>query len=317
MNDIQGYNFLNNFQKDIITECLKKKSGGLSLPMGSGKTLLSIVLSRIQIGLKEPILIITSKSLVHSWSHEINKFSLGSYKIIDKDFDGDLSKTQLYITTPDLLIKYYKLNNISEKFVYEERNTTLANDYFSLFENRFRTVYRTAYRCIDAPVLKNMNGPNIIYSIKWGSLIIDEIQKFSNIETKKCQSISTICSNFTWGLSGTIIDEPKITKILGLFIMMKINSFPRNIPEALEFISNESFKGLKHYIVHRDTNIEFKEPIVNKQIINHDITMEESMLYLTMKSIINKIKKRVNEYQRANDVANTRKFNSYACFSFE
>ena len=36
---------LNPFQRDILAECIQKKSGGLSLPLGSGKTLISLVLS--------------------------------------------------------------------------------------------------------------------------------------------------------------------------------------------------------------------------------------------------------------------------------
>ena len=40
----RGASKLNKFQLDILKECAMKKSGGLSLPMGSGKTLISLVL---------------------------------------------------------------------------------------------------------------------------------------------------------------------------------------------------------------------------------------------------------------------------------
>ena len=40
-----GYNKLNDFQKEIFNECTKRNSGGLSLPMGSGKTLIALTLA--------------------------------------------------------------------------------------------------------------------------------------------------------------------------------------------------------------------------------------------------------------------------------
>ena len=70
-----GYNKLNTYQKDIFNECLQRKSGGLSLPMGSGKTLIALILALHNV--KEtglPILILCSKSLIASWEFEIRKF---------------------------------------------------------------------------------------------------------------------------------------------------------------------------------------------------------------------------------------------------
>ena len=43
-----GLGKLNNFQKKVLRECVKKGSGGISLPVGSGKTLLSLVLALAQ-----------------------------------------------------------------------------------------------------------------------------------------------------------------------------------------------------------------------------------------------------------------------------
>jgi hypothetical protein len=41
----QAYLKLNDYQKDIFLDCIDKSSGGLSLPLGSGKTIISLVLS--------------------------------------------------------------------------------------------------------------------------------------------------------------------------------------------------------------------------------------------------------------------------------
>jgi len=54
-----GKKHLSDFQKEILNECLVKKSGGLSLTMGSGKTIISIVLALEQTKItKQPILIV-------------------------------------------------------------------------------------------------------------------------------------------------------------------------------------------------------------------------------------------------------------------
>ena len=67
-----GYKILNKHQKAIFKECLIKQFGGLSLPMGSGKTLLALVLGLHQTKKnKLPILVVAAKSLIFSWAAEI------------------------------------------------------------------------------------------------------------------------------------------------------------------------------------------------------------------------------------------------------
>src|SRR5438094_246842 len=64
---------LNEFQKDVLEECLLKKSGGIAVHCGLGKTLISLVLALKQSG-DLPILVVVSKTLVESWKFEIKKF---------------------------------------------------------------------------------------------------------------------------------------------------------------------------------------------------------------------------------------------------
>lgn len=64
---------LHPFQDDIISECQLKKSGGLSLPMGSGKTIVSLTIALKNKKENKPILIVASKTLVSSWEQEYNK----------------------------------------------------------------------------------------------------------------------------------------------------------------------------------------------------------------------------------------------------
>ena len=86
---------LTDYQKDIIEECLIKKSGGISLPMGSGKTLLSICLALKQSN-NGKILIIVPKTLTVTWTQEIEKFFKNS----------GLIKYQIYLNDKTIIIRY-------------------------------------------------------------------------------------------------------------------------------------------------------------------------------------------------------------------
>ena len=62
-------------QLEVLKECLVKGSGGMSLCMGFGKTLISLVLSMEQVGHQNgKILIIVAKNLLSTWELEIKKF---------------------------------------------------------------------------------------------------------------------------------------------------------------------------------------------------------------------------------------------------
>ena len=83
---------LHEFQEKILKECLTKKSGAISVPMGSGKTLISLSLANTYTK-NGKHLVVVSKSLLHSWSTEIEKwFPSIKYKILDlkDDFENDI-----------------------------------------------------------------------------------------------------------------------------------------------------------------------------------------------------------------------------------
>ena len=64
---------LNNEQKGILSECKSLQNGGMSIPMGGGKTLLALVLGieYSQGSTGNPFLVIVSKTLITSWKIEI------------------------------------------------------------------------------------------------------------------------------------------------------------------------------------------------------------------------------------------------------
>jgi len=120
----KGKQTLNSFQVEIFEECLKRRKGGMSIPMGAGKTLLSLVLSLKQT--TNRILVVCAKSLIASWEFEIKKFFGKSLKY--EVFHTDKLKKKMatwkpkkgvkvVLTTPDIVAKYYKVHSINKYFV--------------------------------------------------------------------------------------------------------------------------------------------------------------------------------------------------------
>jgi len=104
-------------QVEVVLKCIEKKKGGLSLPMGFGKTLIAIE-TALNIT-KDKILIVVSKTLVSSWIFEIGKFYKDlEYEVllsINENYKG--TNKQIIITTPEVLVKCYKSTNLAQLFV--------------------------------------------------------------------------------------------------------------------------------------------------------------------------------------------------------
>ena len=64
-----GFSKLNEFQKDIFYECIDRKIAGLALPLGTGKTLISLTLGLYFTITGNPLLIVASKSLITNWGN--------------------------------------------------------------------------------------------------------------------------------------------------------------------------------------------------------------------------------------------------------
>jgi len=309
----KGTEYLNDFQKNVITECIMKGGGGLSLPMGSGKTLISLILSLFNSkGSKqnEPILVVVSKSLVASWEFEINKFFGDSlkYEVFYKNLSKFVMKkgTMLILTTPDVLSKCYKHNNLSAKFVEKHTFDVVV------FNGYRREMSADSYMRPDVPLIGVPgNGLSFIYSTKFSSYVVDEVQKYTNITTTRCQALGAVCSDKRWVLSGTMFDEPKVERVLGYYIIINHKTFPRNLRDTEKAITNSNFGGVKLTLVKRGNNTEFIAPELNKVVISHEISKEEGLLYLTMKKTLDILKLKVREYRAARDTENVKKFSSY------
>ena len=299
---------LKGSQREIIQEVsLKKmKSGGLSLPLGFGKTRLGIALGLHF--MKGVVLIIVSKTLLASWIDEIKKaFPDLRYEILHKsylkkDYEQWEPKadTQIVLVTTDVLTTSYKDNHIDSVFVHYK-------------QEGFGPIY-AEYKTPSQPFLKNRTGPDFVFTKKWGCIIIDEIQRHTEITTDKCRAISAISSHHRWGLSGTMFDEPKMTRFLGFIVMLHLDG-PRELTDMPAFLS--SFGGFKKFLVERADNPDFKDrPEYIEEIVTHNLVDKEAAIFKELKTVLNELNAKVKEGKAAGDVDVVRKYSAYILAMF-
>jgi SNF2 family DNA or RNA helicase len=278
-----GEPFLSEEQVSIVKECLERKVYGLSLYMGSGKTIISLVVGlkrKILLNNKEPLLVIASKGLISSWEVEIAKFFGTSiiYQVLNVNSKNFIlnSDTMLVLVTSETSAKFYKENTIFEKFVVKEKYNE-PGVRFALIKN--------VYDEPKNPYLKTAIGGSIIYQKKWSSLIIDEGHNYTKISTSRCQALGAICSEYRSILSGTILNEPDFERILGYYVILHWPGFPKDLPSATKYLRSPMFKGTKETIIERN-KIEVPNVKVNKHIIQYNLSEEEGQIYVSMKKTL-------------------------------
>ena len=285
-------NKLHPFQQKVLEECLQKKSGGLSLPMGSGKTLISLCL-----GLKyckndnDKILVVASKSLIHSWEQEIQKWLPDiSYKFYNlTDFNPN-NPEKIILTTPTTLSKFYKLNNIQ-------------NIYIDVLRNGFEAAVNY-YIDVTQPL-----GSSGFYGFNFKTLLVDEAHTYTNITTQRSRAICSISAEHRWLLSGTLFAEPKVEHILGFHRMIMDTSFPNNLPRAIIYVKR--FAGVRSKIVNRKNNEMFvNKPKLIKNIQHYKLEDMELAVYLIFKDLIRTIYGKLLESKRNGHNHNVRLYNA-------
>jgi SNF2 family DNA or RNA helicase len=299
------YPKLNDYQEKIFCDCIQRQSAGLSLPLGSGKTILSLLLSLYNTyNTNQPVLIVMSKSLIYNWEDEIKKFFGDELKYevihktrLKKPLNVWKRGASVILTTIDVLSKAYKEFQIDDKFIHQR------------FAGNFN--YTNEYRTPTNPYLNHVIGGGLFYSTRWGVMIVDEVQKYTNIETLWCQSLGSLCVDHRWLLSGTMFNEPKAERILGYYIILNESGMPRELPEMKTLLRSPRYVGLNKSLVHRERNEKFVPPQVNELVITHKLSREEEKIYLAMKRILVEIKKKADRAKLYEDVEELKKFNSY------
>jgi SNF2 family DNA or RNA helicase len=285
-----AYAHLDDFKIKIFDECIAKGSGGMSLPMGTGKTLISILVGLKQTEGGPPILYIASKTLISSAISEVRKWFGNSLPYQVMQSSKNLGKwtllpdTRLVLVSDPLISKCFKQYNLQPAL--EE------------LVNRDRFVTYKRYRVISKPLIKIRVGMGILMSIRWGCLIVDEAQKYTDHNTLACKGIMCIVSKHRWLLSGTLFDEPKAERILGYYCMLNYPIYERSLPAVSDLIyrsrgRNQKYEGLKPSLVFREQNESFKLPTTNKQIVSHTLADNEQKVYLVLKAVINNMASRI------------------------
>jgi len=301
-----GATHLKDFQVDILDECLRKEHGGLVIPMGSGKTLLSILIALHLAGPGGTILVVVAKSLIPVWKHEIAKFFGDSLKYIvihsdnknihNLSFTGDAPR--FIITTSQVLSKIYKQYNIKNRFSYMENINPLTQVRY--------------FREPTAPFLKDTVGPGLFYSIMWDAIIIDEAHMYTNINVDMGQSLASLAARHRWALSGTMFQEPRVERILGYYMLIgERTGIPNSIPDMHKFITSAQYTGLRKTLVFRDKNPAFKMPQVNEQIVDLILDPNESKVYLILRATLQELFKQLQRFKLEHNVENIKKFSAY------
>uniref|UniRef100_A0A6C0CYT9 Helicase ATP-binding domain-containing protein n=1 Tax=viral metagenome TaxID=1070528 RepID=A0A6C0CYT9_9ZZZZ len=306
---------LTDFQQDILNECLKKGSGGLSLKMGTGKTVLALYLAQQQRP-DLPSLVVVSKTLLSSWENEIKKFFGDSFpyvilhkeKFATKQGRNEMknwvlppfySKPFLVLTTPQVLGQVYRDLEIERHFVMQ-----VPNEYIG-----FTNVYHPPDHPLLSP-LRVEKGPGLLYTTRWGCLIVDEAHGYCNILTDKCRSIASLCREHVWLLSGTLFSEPKTPNILGYYSLLHDTSTPRDMISMESFLRYASnFRGLQTTIVHRETTGREKPSYqLHHEYVYVKMSKEEIMVYEQIQKVLKKLH---TFLRRSETTERRRRFASY------
>lgn len=301
------------FQKRLVNECLVKKKGCLSVPMGSGKTLISLALSS-RIGAPEgrnATLVVVSKTLIESWKGEIDKF-FGTDLDYEVYHSSAMSKSRmtdfqpacgLVITTADMLSKRY--NQLGIQRVFQTQAQEDRGGMFPTLVNRYHVPKRPLLPASDRRV------GSFLFSTEWKCILIDELQTYTTASSARCQAIASVFSRYRWALSGTPFNEPSAERVLGYHLIIGDATFPNCVPDA-EAHLRQDFRGFNSTMVVRTiADVDFILPPCTEHIVEHDLSAEENAIYNSLRSIISEMRKELVRRKNAGDTAMARKFNAY------
>ena len=289
-------------QKEVLYEAKTKQNGGMSLKMGYGKTLISIILA-LETCEDGAILVVCSKSLINNWINEIKKFFGGSlpFAVLHSEYVRDTDSyspppnTKIIITTPQVTLKYYKKYGLENQLIQKK----IVN------EGKFgqhETIEYNHIRSIDPH-----NG--LIYGTQWGVLIIDEFQEYMNITVDTCRSILSIVADHKWALSGTLFDEPKPEKIMAYFFLIDDPNFPKTLPDAKEYLRSPSFTGVNPTLVIREDAPFIVD--IEKHLITVPFKPEEEMIFQMLRGIFLDINIKAKELKNLKKESQRKNFSGF------
>lgn len=308
-------------QLEVFYNAIEMERGCINVPMGFGKTLISICLAIEKYEKTgKPSLVIASKTLIPNWISEIKKFTPDlKYVVLHSNFIKNIENynipndTVLVITTSTLCSKYYNKFRISEKFI---RNITGFELHPVFRMNALVNVqyYNLPYSPYIDSETENIEdisvSEGVLYAYKWGILLIDEIQNYTNIGVVKCKSLCAISAYNKWGLSGTLFAEPKINNIMGYYMLIDSTEFPRRIDTANIYVQGRDYEGYLKTVIYKESIENTKLPDVKKIFIHNRLNQQEENVYTTLRNVLAKITRHVKSLN-ARNTTEYRRYTSY------
>lgn len=296
--------FLSPFQRVILNDALSKQNGTLYIPMGSGKTALSLslaLLSRMDDPDKSPALIVCPKSLLSGWILELKRFFPDTpYTVLHSDYHScdskqlyhfDISPYHIVLATPESVVGHYNEKRIANKLLHLQRE---GGGFGS------EVLY---YRNTQEPLGGVTGGP--LYSTRWSYFAVDEGSKYLNHSTVRTRALIAISAKSRWLLSGTILSQPSIDNVFGYFLLINSQNTPRNRPEFLVIYKDGKLPKMAETFVKREVNEDYiPEKLgqnINHIIVDTSFTKEEADLFLQLKGVIKLVSDQVKEYKEERD----------------
>lgn len=121
-----------------------------------------------------------------------------------------------------------------------------------------------------------------IITVQWGCIVMDEVHKYSNYGTYSHSTLATLSSNVRIGMSGTLLVEPKESKVKGLFTAV----IQENWPAA-------DFNGLDRYTVrpfNPDRMLQ-RRYTVTQRVVEHAYTEGEIFAYNSIKKMFDTLRR--------------------------
>ena len=274
---------LDEEQLVIHQECKRKKSGGLFIPMGGGKTRLSIANALSNGGIS---CVVASKTALTSWCNELDSIFGGKFPYEVVSPAGMTKKTltawkrkpetQMVLISPEYMVSIYSRHDPHFRRCVQEG---LVDGWRRVFE------YHTAR---EPETSIGEEGPLSIFSTLWDTLIIDEVQHYTNIGTKVCKTLLSLAAKRRWCLSGTPIRSSKIEFILGYYCLIDYTC-PRTVEEMKTWLSRRGYKGVNKSAVVRTKEESTLNIRIKRHIVRHPIHAEERRVFVVFKDMLKKL----------------------------
>lgn len=259
-------------QRDVCKEIGERAI--VSLPMGFGKTLIGLYLAMRSVSIYgEPALAVCSVSLLGTWKGEAKKFCPALSEYITVLHHSSCSMDRVGVPEDTLLVlsgdrgpgwSYDKLN-IEQLFVAQEGSTK-------------------TYASVNKPFAANIvRSAAILHSKKWSSLIVDEAQRYSNISVKLSRSIASLSAHTRYLMSGTIIQEPKKERHLGIFMLLDAPGIPRSLALFQYALMRGEVPPMRNFCVRREKNPDFDDKGLSFAVNKIEMTANESEFYAVLR----------------------------------